>query len=172
MQRQVAHFAGGHSDHHPIPRTCCYWHISDTGWHLRERAPNPHTGRARVRDGDVEMRETIDRALESPRRKRARGDGASASELKPDFTHCLVYNCSLTDLILGTDTAAGSFGLGRTTLEDAKAILKRSVARPKFSSTVRAPVRAPNRGSQPPPAVPVGPRLPKAPEWLPRWTAV
>jgi len=118
------------------------------------------------------MRETIDRALESPRRKRARGDGASASELKPDFTHCLVYNCSLTDLVLGTDTAAGSFGLGRTTLEDAKAILKRSVARPKFSSTVRAPIRAPNRES----AAARRPRWttprPKAPEWLPRWTAV
>ena len=47
MQRQVAHFAGGHSDHHPIPRTCCYWHISDTGWHLRERA-RTHTPVARA----------------------------------------------------------------------------------------------------------------------------
>ena len=84
VQRQVAHFAGGHSDHHPIPRTCCYWHISDTGWHPAS-APNPHTGRARVRDGDVEMRETIDRAWRA-RVVAARGDGASASELKPDFT--------------------------------------------------------------------------------------
>ena len=109
------------------------WHICDTiifGLAPPRTRPFPHTGRARVRDRDGEMRETVDRGLESPRRKRARGDGASASEQKPDFTHCLVYNCSLTDLVLGTDTAAGSFGLGRTTLEDAKATLKRSVARP------------------------------------------
>jgi hypothetical protein len=75
--------------------------------------------------------------------KRQKTSGASSSSppAEPDdFCHCLIYNISLTDMVVSTQRVARANAHTPDSAEEARARMCRSLGRPKFSNQVRASI--------------------------------
>lgn len=62
---------------------------------------------------------------------------SDAPDRPDDFSHCLIYNVSLADMLVSTLAVAESTAGGGDDLDDARRRLCASLARPKFSYQVR-----------------------------------
>ena len=64
------------------------------------------------------------------------GSGSSDGRIPDDFSHSLIYNVSLTDMLVSTQRVAASTGTGDASAEEARKTMCSSLGRPKFSNQV------------------------------------
>ena len=108
---------------------------------ITPRLPAPTRERA-VPASDAMRDSRGDGALASSpsaaKRHRTITNAASSPSAPDDFSHCLLYNVSLTDMLVSTQHVAAEIRVARDlSIEEAREKMCSSLGRPKFSNQVR-----------------------------------
>ena len=93
---------------------------------------------------DEELTALATPSFSPPAAKRQRADNGHAQSSRQalsappdDFAHCLIYNVSLTDMLVSTRRVASTVS-GSQSAEEARRRVCTSLGRPKFSNQVRS----------------------------------